>query len=119
MALEASAESQSGQYAQRAAAAIRAISDDEAGKYLILLDAVRSTLKDQSLLQAQLRRCGDHLAKGIYQRAVSISPGTFGELCGYIEGLRVSHYLDGPNDVDWVFANVIDTEASSGCMWTT
>jgi hypothetical protein len=110
LGMESAAASQTGPFSERAAAAIRVISDEEAGKFLILLDAVRSTLGDQQTLAKQLGRCGDHLAKGIYERMVTLRPATFGELVGYIDDLRASHYLDGPNDVDWIFANRIETE---------
>ena len=110
LGMEKAAASQTGPFSERAAAAIRAISNEEAGKFLILLDAARSTLGDQPALAKQLMRCSDHLAKGIYERMVTLRPATFGELVGYIDDLRASHYLDGPNDVDWIFANQIDTE---------
>ena len=53
----------------RAAAAIRVISDDEAGKYLILLDVARCARQPHKVVSDQLRRAGQHLAKGIYARA--------------------------------------------------
>jgi hypothetical protein len=35
-------------------------------------------------------------------------PATYRELIGLVEQLRSSHYLDGPNDVDWIFRNEIE-----------
>lgn len=57
-------------------------------------------------------------------------PATFGELIDYLEGARASHYLDGPNDVDWVFRNEIEAsreerlyvdyvEMDDGADWLT
>jgi hypothetical protein len=93
---------------RRANAAIRVVSEEEAGKYLVLLDVVRCARAPIGLRSRQLRRANDHLAKGIYARAAEIRPATFGELMGYVETLRRSHYLDGPNDVDWIFRNEIE-----------
>ena len=35
-------------------------------------------------------------------------PASFGELLGYVKPLRLSHYLDGPNDIDWIFRNEVE-----------
>jgi hypothetical protein len=87
---------------------IRLIADEEAAKFLILVDAIRCPRHEQKRLVAQLRRCNDHLAKGIYATVCDYSAGSFEELVSYIEPLRQSHYLDGPNDVDWIFRNEIE-----------
>jgi len=38
---------------------------------------------------------------------VWIRPADFGELLAYLEHQRASLYLDGPNDVDWIFRNEV------------
>jgi hypothetical protein len=109
-ALETAAQHQTGPHAARAAAAIRVVADDEAGKYLVLLDVARCARQTVDHKKRQLRRCGSHVAKGIYARAVDMRPATYGELIGYVGQLRQSHYLDGPNDVDWIFPNEIEAK---------
>ena len=93
---------------RRASAAIRVVSDDEAGKYLILLDVARCARTTGELKSRQLKRAYSHLARGIYVGVTEIRPASFGELLGYVKRLRLSHYLDGPNDVDWIFRNEIE-----------
>jgi hypothetical protein len=83
------------------------IAEEEAGKFLILLDAVRCGRKRQKVFAEQLERSHDRLAKGLYVATVSIRPAISAELLSYLEGLRVQLYLDGPNDVDWIFRNEV------------
>jgi hypothetical protein len=101
---------QSGPSAARGANAIQVVATEEAGKYLVLLDAVRCGRASQRIRARQLRRFGDHLAKGIYAKVTDWSPATFGEIIRYIDQLRRSHYLDGPSDMDWIFRNEIEVE---------
>jgi hypothetical protein len=82
---------------------------EEAAKVLILVDYWRAGTNDSKVLRRQLGWFYSHLARGIYVQAATISAGHFGELKGYVETLRASRYLDGPNDVDWVFRNVIES----------
>lgn len=107
-ALASAAQKQAGPTAVRAAAAIQVVADEEAGKYLILLDTARCMRQSQQVRARQLKRCNEHLAKGVYAELVGIAPADFRELLGYAEELRKSHYLDGPNDVDWIFRNEIE-----------
>lgn len=93
---------------RQASAATRVVSEEEAGKYLVLLDVVRCARASGHTKSKQLKRANNHLAKGIYARAAEIRPATFGELLDYVETLRRSDYLDGPNDVDWIFRNEIE-----------
>lgn len=109
-ALERAAERQAGRQTPRAVEAIRVISEEEAGKFLILLDVARAAYDEARVKADQLRRAANHVAKGIYTRAADIRPATFGELLRFADGLRRSHYLDGPNDVDWIFRNEIESE---------
>lgn len=85
-----------------------AVAAEEAAKYLILLDAVRCPRIRQSERAQQLKRFNRHLAKGIYAEVVDIRPADYAEVLDYIKGLRQAYYLDGPNDVDWVFRNSIE-----------
>jgi hypothetical protein len=38
------------------------------------------------------------------------APANFAEQVSFANRLRRSHYLDGPNDVDWIFRNGIEAE---------
>ena len=95
---------------RRGAAVVDAIASEEAAKLLILLDVVRMGWDDQELVSRQFRRFYSHLARGMYTRLVHGRPADFKEVCDYAEHLRRSHYLDGPNDVDWIFRNEILAE---------
>jgi len=86
---------------------LEALSEEEASKYLILVDAVRCPRKPGDYFAAQLGRFNDHLAKGLYSRACLMRPATLNQLQEYLDHYREEFYLDGPNDVDWVFRNDI------------
>lgn len=75
---------------------------DEAGKFLILVDAARCP---RDRLAAHLRRAGDHLARLLFAEVASWHAATFGDMVGYIDQNRRSHYLDGPEGVEWVYRN--------------
>jgi len=109
-ALERAAERLRSEETPRGVEAITAIADEEAGKFLILLDVARCAYLDAAKKRDQLKRCADHIAKGIYARVADIRPADFSELVRYVDLLRRSYYLDGPNDVDWLFRNEIMAE---------
>jgi len=90
-----------------AARALASLAGEEAAKTLILIDAVRCPRSPTKRLSDQLGRYNLHLAKGLYEEAYAIVPADFAELRSYVDSQRVSHYLDGPNDVDWVFENEV------------
>lgn len=108
--LERAAERLRREETPRAVEAITAIADEEAGKFLILLDVARCAYLDAAKKRDQLKRCADHIAKGIYARVADIRPADFAELVRYVDLLRRNYYLDGPNDVDWLFRNEIMAE---------
>lgn len=84
--------------------------DEEAAKTLILLDLFRMDPRDQGRLTRQLRCFHQHLARCIYVEMAHMSPASFREVRTIVEPLRPSHYLDGPNDVDWIFPNQLLAE---------
>lgn len=81
------------------------IAEEEAAKALILMDAVRCPRKPDDRFAKQLSRFNDHLAKGLYAYAYWLCPATLEELQTYVDRHRKEFYLDGPNDVDWIFRN--------------
>ncbi|QYG94197.1 hypothetical protein HC251_18320 [Iamia sp. SCSIO 61187] len=85
------------------------VATEEAGKFLSLLDAARCLSRPHSEQVDQLKRCTDHVAKGIYARVVDIRPADLRELTAYVDLLRRAYYLDGPNDDDWIFRNEIES----------
>jgi hypothetical protein len=95
---------------RRSAAVVDGLAQEEAAKALILLDVVRMGWRDQALVRRQLSRFYNHLARGIYARVVEGRPADFAEVRRYVDNLRRSRYLDGPNDVDWIFRNTIMAE---------
>lgn len=85
------------------AGALQAICVEESAKALILLDIART--HDQRLA---LKGCNFfylHLPRLIYAKVHASNPADFREIEGYLTWLRPSHYLDGPNDVDWIWRN--------------
>lgn len=83
------------------------LAEEEAAKVLILLDAVRCPRKRQTERSRVLGYFHDHLAKGLYAKVCHWRPIDFAEVARGVEHERVQHYLDGPNDVDWIFPNRI------------
>jgi len=84
--------------------------DEEAAKALILLDVMRMDARDPKATTRQLQCFHQHLARCIYVEMVHMSPATFREVRTIVESMRPSHYLDGPNDVDWIYPNQLLAE---------
>jgi AbiV family abortive infection protein len=85
---------------------LRAFVEEEAAKFHILLDAVRCPRQPPNILSRQLRYFNQHLPKGLYATYYNIfSPVNLQEIRRYMDSERKLLYLDGPNDVDWVFQN--------------
>jgi AbiV family abortive infection protein len=85
------------------------MAEEEAAKCLILIDAVRCPRNPPDTLSNQLSRFNDHLAKGLYAEACYWRPTDFKEFRSYVDNERQEFYLDGPNDIDWIFRNRILT----------
>lgn len=80
---------------------------EEAAKYLILLDAARCP---RSGLGHHLAKASSHVARAIYADVCEWHVVNFGELRRHIESELREFYLDGPNDVDWIFTNSLNAE---------
>ncbi|MGA5035513.1 hypothetical protein ACPCA8_00485 [Streptomyces capoamus] len=94
----------------RGAAVIDGLASEEAAKMLILLDVVRMGWSDTAAVRGKLRNFYSHLARGIYARLVAGRPADLAEVRRYAEFLRRELYLDGPNDVDWIFRNSVEAD---------
>ena len=88
-----------------AAEILMAIAREEAGKFLVLLDAARIPYNKRERMTSQLKRASDHLAKSLYFEMTDLCPATLSHIERYLAMARRSHYLDGPNDADWTFRN--------------
>lgn len=94
----------------RVAEIIRGLSEEEAAKVLILLDAVRCPPK--SGRTRETLNCFDyHLAKRIYSMTCSYpSILSYKEIIQLVQIETRSYFLDGPNRVDWILENSITAE---------
>lgn len=82
--------------------------EEEAAKFHILLDAVRCPRQPADVLSRQLGYFNQHLAKGLYAWYYNwFCPADLAEIRHHMDRERKALYLDGPNDVDWVFQNDI------------
>lgn len=89
-----------------AASALDVICTEEAAKVLILLDLARCMHPQRAFVNG-CKYFYSHLARGIYAHVHDGNPADFSEIMKYVDVLRPSHYLDGPNDADWIFRNDI------------
>lgn len=83
------------------------VAEEEAAKFLVLVDAIRCPRVPSDRFSRQLGRFNEHLAKGLYARACLMCPGTLKDLQRYMDNHRQEYFLDGPNDVDWIFRNEV------------
>jgi AbiV family abortive infection protein len=87
---------------------LRLFAEEEAAKFHILLDAVRCPRKPADRFVRQLSYFNQHLAKGLYAGYYNfVRPSDLAEVRRYMDRERQTLYLDGLNDVDWVFRNDI------------
>lgn len=92
----------------RGAEILRQAADEEASKVLVLLDAVRCPrATSPDVFARQLQYFNEHLAKGIYVEVCGWRPADFAKVRRGVDRERKEFYLDGPNDVDWIFYNDI------------
>jgi AbiV family abortive infection protein len=114
----------------RGAAVVAVTVDEEAAKFLMLLDFVRMGDAPQKILTTQLSAIADHHARCLYSYLTNMSPATFGELRGLANHARQSLYLDGPDEIDWIFRNYLIArredalyvdyvETDEGLQWTS
>jgi AbiV family abortive infection protein len=85
---------------------LMAVACEEAAKTLLLLDAVRCPRQSPNFSR-QLERFNDHFSKDIYAEMCDWEPSSKKDLRRYLDIERQEFYLDGPNDVDWIFPNRI------------
>lgn len=84
---------------------LRQISEEEAAKFLILIDYIRCPSKQSEWQSRQLKYFYDHFVRCLYLEYCSTRPASWKEVCDWIETKRQSKYLDGPLGVEWIFRN--------------
>ena len=82
---------------------------EEAAKYLILLDAARCGKKRTDAFSRHLKAFIDHIARGVYASLAGTWHQTYKSFRLYVEKSLKTLYLDGPNGVDWIFRNEIES----------
>ena len=98
----------------RGALMLEALAQEEAAKVLILLDLVRLGWRDPLKVKVQIGRFYDHLSRCIYAEVSKMRPADFAEVRRIVEDIRQAYYLDGPNDVDWIFRNQLLSSREDG-----
>ena len=86
---------------------VELVADEEAAKVLIVLDLARAGRNDTAVSSRLRQAFYDHHARLLYGYVYEMSPADYREVVQHVERVRVSHYLDGPNDTDWVFRNAL------------
>lgn len=103
----------------RGAEILASVSEEEAAKILILLDAVRCP---KPLMTRQLSYAYSHLAKGIYSMAYWWRCSTLGEVRKAVKEMCVNVYLDGDGEGQtWICENSLLQEREDkiyvDCVW--
>lgn len=96
--------------AYRSARLLRNVGREEAGKFLVLIDAWRAPDTDARTISRQFARAGAHLSKLIYAQIADYSIASQSELVSAVNRHRQGLYLDGPNGHDWIFRNDLLSE---------
>jgi len=91
----------------RAGGILTSLAAEEAAKAMMLLDLTRIGWDNNETTDEVLKWWYNHLARGLYVRAYDGKPASLRELREYMDFSRRERYLDGPNDVDWLFPNAI------------
>lgn len=86
---------------------LRQLAEEEAAKFLILIDYVRCPDARQKEQSRQLRYFYDHFVRLLYAEYCAIRPATWKEVCDWVELIRPSLFLDGPLGVEWIFRNAL------------
>lgn len=87
---------------------IKLLVEEEAAKVHILLDAARCPRLPSERRLRQLKYFINHLARGLYAEYYQWQPMDLTEAVTYLDRERQALYLDGPEDVDWIFRNAIE-----------
>jgi len=81
------------------------ISEEEAAKCLILMDAIRCPRKPEKILSDHLRKFNDHLSKALYSEGCYVASPDFEYFINYVNNERKDFQLDDPTDFDEIWRN--------------
>jgi len=87
---------------------IKFLVEEDAAKFHILLDVARCPREPHERFSRHLTHFSEHLARGLYTEYYGWTTMCLAEARQHIDRERQTHYLDGPNDVDWIFRNEIE-----------
>jgi AbiV family abortive infection protein len=87
---------------------IKLLVEEEAAKVHILMDAARCPRLPNDRFLRQLKYFISHLARGLYAEYYQWASMDLTEAVRYLDRERQALYLDGPEDVDWIFRNAIE-----------
>ena len=94
----------------RASEIMRGFAEEEAAKFLILVDFVCCP-RTSGHREGMLNRFYNHIQKRIYALTCSYPRiASFSELSELVDKECRFYYLDGPNSVDWIHPNAISAE---------
>lgn len=91
---------------KRGCRVLKYLLEEEAAKVLILMDYVRLPQAEHEKCSRQLKYFYDHFVRCLYAETCNtLQPANWAEVCTWVEQSTPGLYLDGPNDVDWIFRN--------------
>jgi len=79
--------------------------EEEASKFLMLIDYVRYPHSAYSLRDKHIKNFYNHFSRCAYVDVYHSRPATWKDVCDHIYLISPELFLDGPNDVDWIFRN--------------
>jgi AbiV family abortive infection protein len=86
------------------------ISEEEAAKCLILIDAVRCPRKPEKTLSDHLWKFNDHLSKALYSEGCYVASPDFEYFINYIKNEQKDFQIDDPTDFDEIWRNRLVSE---------
>ena len=91
---------------KRGCRVLKYLTEEETAKVLILMDYVRLPQAEHEKCSRQIKYFYDHFVRCLYAETYNtLKASNWAEVCTWVEQSTPSHYLDGPNDVDWIFRN--------------
>ncbi len=94
----------------RIAKILSSLAEEEAAKVLVLVDVVRCPPNQSEAKGRTLKYFDNHFVKRIYAKLCSYHFTGFADTIEAIEHESQEFYLDGPNNVDWIFPNSVSME---------
>jgi len=93
---------------------LRGVAEEEAAKFLILLDYVRCPSSQSDKQSRMLGYFYDHSVKCLYVDYCAMRPATWAQVCEWVENMRPERYLDGQEGVHWISRNELLQQREQG-----